>query len=101
MKKETLKEAGYKYLYYFDGLDYLYNQGAGVVEVFAKSKNFAGWGLKYKNTDLEFCSSWTDAHLQQFIKGLQSIYHWGEQHPGFKRAYRQLRILKPELWMKR
>ena len=101
MTNQTITQAGYKYLYFdkAENTHVLYNVAIKTVEVFAKSKNFSGWGLKYKNTDLEFISSWEPSRLERFIKGLNSVFNFGEQHPGFTNAYRLLRYtLTPEKW---
>lgn len=55
--KETLKQAGYIHLSYENGEHHLLNTHTGIIEVFVANKNHAGWGLIYKNTHLEFCSS--------------------------------------------
>ena len=58
--KQTFKEAGYSYLY---SIKYtgkgkrghvLHNHNTGTNELFYASKDYAGWGLIYKNTHLEF-----------------------------------------------
>jgi hypothetical protein len=53
-KKETFKEAGYKYIKYLGDGEHLLINDNGVREVFITNKNHANWGLKYKNTHLEF-----------------------------------------------
>lgn len=56
---EKIKEAGYIYLK-FDkerGQHLLFDKDTKHVEFFSANKNFAGWGLIYKNTHLEFCES--------------------------------------------
>ena len=53
--KKTLKEEGYTYLKYLGDGEHLLLSPEGEKEVFASNKNHASWGLKYKNTDLEFC----------------------------------------------
>lgn len=54
--KETLKEANYQYMDMLcKGEHILKNLETGKLEVFACNKNHAGWGLKFKNTHLEFC----------------------------------------------
>lgn len=55
--KETLKQAGYTYLRYENGVHYLLNIETGITEIFFANKNHASWGLIYKNTHLEFASS--------------------------------------------
>ena len=55
--KQTFKQAGYTYVENLgDGLHILKNEN-GDNEVFFSNKNHASWGLVYKNTHLEFCSS--------------------------------------------
>ncbi len=55
-KYETIKEAGYKYLYYNkkSGVHTLLNLQTNKTEQFVASKYYAGWALIYKNTHLEF-----------------------------------------------
>jgi len=57
--KQTIKDAGYKYIRFdsFLGCHILQDVDTGNKEVFFANKNFSGWGLIYKNTHLEFqCS---------------------------------------------
>ena len=56
-KKETFAEAGYTYVKNLGDGEHLLRNADGVREVFIVSKNHAGWGLKYKNTHLEFVRS--------------------------------------------
>lgn len=92
---ETPKQAGYRYIYSDKdtGLHMFYNVTTHVMECFAKSKNHAGWALNWRNTQLEFCSSWDDAHLLQFKRGIKAIHNYGEQHPSFKYAWRIMKKL--------
>jgi len=61
MSKQTLKEAGYTHLETKGhGMHILINNLTLVKEVFVSNKNFAGWGLKYKNTHLEFCATYVE-----------------------------------------
>ncbi len=54
--RETLKEAGFKYVRSLgNGQHVLYDEDNGTQEVWGNSKNFAGYALIYKNTHLEFC----------------------------------------------
>lgn len=54
--KETLKQAGYLYMDKLcKGMHILRNLATGKLELFAANKNHANWGLKFKNTHLEFC----------------------------------------------
>lgn len=58
---ETLKQAGYKHLKSFgNGFHILLNEVTNKKEVFACSKNFAGWALIYKNTHLEFVAGYIE-----------------------------------------
>ena len=54
--KQTLKEAGYKYISYDSKAKEhtLLDTNTGIKEQFFANKNHASWGLKYKNTHLEF-----------------------------------------------
>ena len=56
--KQTPKEAGYKYVGRFDNKEYVFlNIHTGVKEIFFCNKNHASWGLKWRNTHLEFAYS--------------------------------------------
>lgn len=56
--KETLKEAGYIYIKYLGHGQHLLEYIKGIkpyqFEVWFTNKNHASYGLKYKNTHLEF-----------------------------------------------
>lgn len=55
--KETLKQAGYTYLRkWAKGIHVLMDDG-GKLELWAVNKNHASYGLKWKNTHLEFMRS--------------------------------------------
>jgi hypothetical protein len=55
---ETLKQAGYTYVENKgNGEHLLKDNSSGNLEVWANSKNHAGFSLKFKNTHLEFCYS--------------------------------------------
>lgn len=56
----TIKEAGYKYIKYENGYHYLQLEGSDSIEKWAANKGHASVGLKYKNTDLEFCGSYKE-----------------------------------------
>lgn len=58
MNKKTLKEAGYKYISYNKntGIHTLENED-GKKELFIARKNHASWGIRYKNTHLEFIAT--------------------------------------------
>lgn len=53
--RETIKEAGYERLGMYLGGHVLRRYGK--LELWMKSKNYAGYALIYGNTHLEFCSS--------------------------------------------
>jgi hypothetical protein len=57
--KQTLKEAGYKYIRFekHTGLHILQDIETGRLEGFAANKNHASWGLIWRNTHLEFVLS--------------------------------------------
>ncbi|MEO6306177.1 MAG: hypothetical protein ABIP51_23720 [Bacteroidia bacterium] len=55
--KQTLKEAGYKHISCNNSQHVLLNLETGKNEIFWSNKNHASWGLKYKNTHLEFIMS--------------------------------------------
>lgn len=53
-KTKTIKQAGYKYIMHLPEVGHILKQD-GECSVWNASKNFAGYSLKYKNTNLEFC----------------------------------------------
>jgi len=56
--KETLKEAGYIYIRPLGNKEHLLKDNqSNVLEVWVANKNHASYGIKFKNTDLEFCHS--------------------------------------------
>lgn len=56
--KETLEKANYRYLNYLGHKQHLLvNLETKKVELFFSNKHHSGWGLIYKNTQLEFASS--------------------------------------------
>lgn len=61
--KQTLKEAGYTYVKYYaaNNLHCLRNEN-GKKEWWAANKNHASWGLKWRNTHLEFVTSVEPIH---------------------------------------
>lgn len=81
MTKETLKSNGYKYVMFDnDGNHVLYEISSGNFERWGSSKNHAGHSMKYKNTDLEFCSSYNEYERDRLIAYMLKIQRWGEQH---------------------
>lgn len=80
--KETLKSEGYKYLFQdLDGYHVLYEIATGNIERWTSHINAACYTLKYKNTELEFCSSYNDFEKDRLIGTMRRIQRWGEQHP--------------------
>lgn len=61
----------------------LWNKHTRNFELWTVNKNHASYGLKYKNTHLEFCASYTDAEREHLIRGMRAIQNFGEQHSGF------------------
>jgi len=80
--KETLKSEGYAYLF-FDVNNYhvLYNIETGEIERWSSHVNAACYTLKYKNTELEFCSSYNHHEKESLVSTMLKIQRWGEQHP--------------------
>lgn len=57
--KETLKQAGYTYVRFSERLQaHILKDGDGKLELWVANKNHASYGLIYKNTHLEFVSSY-------------------------------------------
>jgi hypothetical protein len=90
--KQTFKQANSAYLYYdTDTKEHMvWDKDTKEIEVYVARKNHASWGLKYKNTHLEFCATWEEERTKRFVEGLKRITRWGEQHPSFKMARLQL-----------
>ena len=55
--KQTLKEAGYTSIISLGQGEYLLTDNTGKQEIWFANKNHASYGLKYKNTHLEFARS--------------------------------------------
>jgi hypothetical protein len=86
-KRETFAQAGYKYVMQKeDGQHVLFNTQTKTFERWAANPHFAGYALKYKNTLLEFCSSYSDGEQLNFVRQLRSIQNFGEQHPAAHHA---------------
>ena len=56
MKKQTFKQAGYKYVEYEGNGRHILANEDGKLEVWFANKNHASWGLIWRNTHLEFAS---------------------------------------------
>lgn len=65
--KETLKEAGYTHVLTLGNGQHLLMDMRGDYGVFFANKNHASWGLKYKNTHLEFAHSLSYEEAQRLI----------------------------------
>jgi hypothetical protein len=63
MNKQTLREAGYKYIDYLGQGEHLLENEDGKKEVWFSNKNHASWGLIYKNTHLEFARSYVSGNI--------------------------------------
>lgn len=60
--RETLSEAGYAHERTLGHGQHLLREIAtGKLEVWACSKNYAGYALRYGNTHLEFCRAYIEA----------------------------------------
>lgn len=82
---ETLKSEGYKYVMHDDnGYHVLYNLHTKEFERWTSHKYTACSTLKYKNTELEFCSSYNDYEKQRLLDTMRRIQNFGEQHPRFR-----------------
>jgi len=52
-RHETIKEAGYKHVSFTNG-EHVLEDSDGNQEIWFANKGHASYGLRYKNTDLEF-----------------------------------------------
>lgn len=53
-----MKKEGYKYIKHLGGKQHLLlDTNTNTMEVWASNKGYAGYTLKFKNTELEFCHS--------------------------------------------
>lgn len=57
--RQTLKEAGYKYIGCLGFGEHVLEDKDGRREIWFNSKNHSGYGLKWNNTHLEFARSIT------------------------------------------
>lgn len=71
----------------------LLNLDTRLLEKFTANKNFAGWGIPWRNTKLEFNSSYSPAEQVRFLEGLRKVHRFGEQHPGFMWAWKLINKL--------
>ena len=74
--KRSFKQANYKYIVCLGNGDHLVKDlDTKQHEIFVANKNFHGWGLKWKNSDLEFVrelnynwrNEWDDFIFRNFI----------------------------------
>jgi hypothetical protein len=66
--KETLKESGYTFVCKLKcGGILLHNINGNVYEIFYPRKNHASWGIRYKNTHLEFARTPEPEELETYI----------------------------------
>ena len=56
-KRETLKEAGYASIRMLAPKEYILTDKDGKEEFWVANKGHASYGIRYRNTDLEFVSS--------------------------------------------
>lgn len=57
MKQPTLSEESYIYLSFRNGYHYLTQKGSEEIEKWVANKGHASSGLRWRNTDLEFCGT--------------------------------------------
>lgn len=81
---KTLKSEGYKYVF-FDINNYhvLYNIATGEFERWSSQLNTACTTMRYKNTELEFCNSYSEGEKERLTATMRRIQNWGEQHEEF------------------
>lgn len=80
--KETLASEGYKYLFQDENSYHvLYEIATGNIERWSSHINAACYTLKYKNTELEFCSSYNDFEKERLFDYMRKVQNFGEQHP--------------------
>lgn len=66
-KRETLKQAGYRFIRSIGNKTYLlHNISDNKAEVWFANKNHASYGLRWRNTDLEFARTATTQDLNTF-----------------------------------
>lgn len=81
----TLKQNGYAYLFFNKetGLHTLYNINTGEFERYTANKGYSGYTLKYKNTELEFCSSYDELEKTQMLHYMRKVQNFGTQNLEF------------------
>lgn len=66
MKYQTIKEANYTYIGMLGrGEHVLKDNNTQIKQLFCVNKNHASWGIKFKNTHLEFCR---DLKTEELVK---------------------------------
>lgn len=65
--KETLKEAGYRYIKFLGDRQHVIQPlcGKQPPEVWVSNKDHASYGIIYKNTHLEFCRTADESDLKR------------------------------------
>lgn len=58
--KQTMKETGYKFHKFLERGSAVFKNEDGKLEVFQANKNHAGWGIRWMNTDWEFCRDYNE-----------------------------------------
>jgi hypothetical protein len=78
----TFKEAGVHYVMQTEDGTHVLWAGCNF-ERWVANKGHAGTTLTYKNTELEFCSSYTKSERDSLLRSMYQIQNFGEQHPAF------------------
>lgn len=69
--KETLKQAGYKYIKHIGNQEHCLENPDGGYELWFANKNHASYGLIFKNTHLEFARSLKPKIVKMEIKNAE------------------------------
>ena len=77
-----------KHLYYNHGtgVHVMYDTDCKQFERWIANYNHASYRFKYKNTHLEFCSSYNDVEHARMLRSMRKIQNFGEQHLEFNSA---------------
>lgn len=84
----------YIFIYHVDGEYALLNKETKLLEFFVANKGFTGYAIPFRNTRLEFCRSYNEAQMSMFVRGINAILNFGEQHPSFTYAFNVAKKLK-------
>lgn len=85
MKHETLNEAGYQYVIYDDGYHILYDVHTKTYERWRANIDHGSYGLKYRNTVLEFCSSLSVEESLELSDSIRRMIKYHPEMRGYKR----------------